>query len=189
MRNYHLFKKNYSELDNSVEKKKIKSNKASLAMFSDFFSNANENGFSTNAMYANFKDQIVATIDVYSPKVDITLDVYELKPSSQIGRDFVLLGFKKYIQNCYRRVFKEFLNILITTSIFFVVGITLIIASFALLPLLNNLQWPFYLVQTMGTVLVWQFVGFWAFEFSSHYKTLNRLKQIENIEFVFKKWE
>jgi len=191
MRKFHLFprKKDENRPSGSHLENKGKDGKAHVGMFSDFFTSVNTDMFCTNSMYAGFKEQVISTVDVYSPKVEITLDVYETKLSTDFNREFLKLGFKKYIHACYERAWREYINELLQVTVFLLVGIAVIIIGYGLKKLFSPLEWPTYLITNLGTVLVWQFVGFWAFEYSGHKKELDRLKQVENIKYNFKKWD
>lgn len=188
MRKFHLFpRKKDKETPKHTFDYKGKDGKAKVGMFSDFFTSVNTDMFCTNAMYSAFKEQVISSIDVYSPKIDIELEVYETKLSTDFNREFLKLGFRKYIEACRERARREYVNELLQVSFFAVVGIIVIIIGFALQPIVP--AWVWHLVTNLGTVLLWQFVGFWAFEYAGHKRELDRLQQVQNIKYEFKKWD
>jgi len=184
MKNFSLFIKNKNKKNKHYSKNK---GPVTVPMFSDFFSSTSNDMFVTNAMYSSFKESILSTIDIYHPKSDITISVFEEKQSDEEKREIVEIGFKKYIEACYLKAWREWLNGLITVSIFAIVGILVIILGFGLKKLTP--EWVFHLITNLGTVLLWQFVGYWAFEYAGQKRELDRLKQVENIKFIFKRWE
>lgn len=184
-RMFYLFPRKRN--DSSRGKDKGVDGKAKVAMFSDFFSNVNDNLFVTNGLYAGFKEQVLSSIDVYSPKVAITMHIYETKQSSEFNRDFLTLGFKKYVEACFDRTWREYISELVHVTMFALIGVLIIFLGFFFSN--NNPDWVTYIITNFGTVLIWQFVGFWAFQFSGYKKDLDRLKQMETIKFEFMKWE
>jgi len=189
MRNYRLFigKEDRNRKSGRLFVSKKKEGNVRVAMFSDFFSDVSDDMFCTNSMYADFKDSIISSIDVYSTKDEITLDIYESKESDEEKRDLLRIGFNKYINACYQKIRQESMNELMQVSVFAVVGILLIILAFGLKPIVP--EWVMYCISNFGTVLIWQFVGYWAFEYSGQKRAWDRLKQIEAISYQFQKWE
>jgi len=189
MRNYRLFLRNRNDEEETgiPVYAKSKNGVVNVAMFSDFFSSISDDMFCTNSMYSDFKDAILSTVDVYNTKDVITLDIYEKNESSEYTRELLQIGFRKYAHALYLKARQELIDELTTVSIFVVVGVLLIIIAYGLGPFIPT--WALYLISNIGTVLLWQFVGYWAFEYADQKHTMDRFKQIENIKYEFKKWE
>jgi len=189
MRNYSLFFRNKDTKTSPLDLFRAGSGSetVSVAMFSDFFCGMSDNMFCTNSMYSDFKDSVIASIEVYSPKEEILLSIYESSESEEDKRDMLLIGFNKYIRAYYQKLRREYLTEIFQVSFFFVVGFLLIILGYSLEGTIPN--WFMYCITNFGTVLIWQFVGYWAFEYAGQKRTLDRLEQIENLRYDFRKWE
>jgi len=188
MRNYSLFLKNKNRKSfGKGADVKSETGTTTVAMFSDFFSDVSDDLFCTNAMYSDFKDAVISSIEVYSPRENIVLNIYETKESDEDKRAVLQIGFSKYIHACYQKVRHECMQELLQVSFFMVVGILLVILGYKLESVVPN--WMMYCITNFGTVLIWQFVGFWAFEFNGQKREWDRLAQIEEIQYEYRKWE
>jgi len=186
MKSIFLFRKNKDKKKKALYSSR-KDKNISVAMFSSFFNQVNDDMFCTNQMYSAFKDELLSTIEIYHPKAEITVSIYEEKQSNDSTRNMLQIGFRKYINALYQKSLQGFVNQLITISIFMIVGILLVYFAYQIRP--NIQEWLFYVTTNFGTVLIWQFVGYWAFEYADQKRELLRFKQLENIQYEFKKWE
>jgi len=155
-------------------------------MFSDFFSNASDDIFFTNAMYAGFLEEVIATINIYNPKEKITIDIYESKVSKEENRELAIIGFRSYVNSLSHKKWLGIIDGLVNVSVFFLLGVFFIYFIYHVDFLTD---WLFCLIQNMGAVLLWQFFGYWAFQHAGQKRELDQLKQIAQIEYNFKKWE
>jgi len=180
-------KKKGIETGGSQFVKRSKDGKVHVAILSDFFGSMSENLFCTNGMYSDFLETVNASVSVCSAKEQIVLDVYENESSTEEMREVMQIGFRRYINACHRKLRSEYVNQLLQVSFFALVGVFLIVLMRGVKP--NIPEWTSVVIEQTGTVLIWQFVGYFAFEHTGQKRELQRLKQIGAMEYSFRKWE
>lgn len=157
------------------------------ALYSDFFTGNSGQIMRSNYDYARFKDEIAATIEPYSPGEDIVIDIYEPAESDEFVRDAALLGFRRYVGACYAGSRKLYLRHMIAMLASLVIGL-LVVYLMSLLPIADKpvIQ---YLLETIASVLVWQCVGYLAYNREGEARQMKRLGQMMQLEFTYKVWE
>ena len=158
-----------------------------VAMFSDFFGNAPANGFCTNIMYAKLKDSLINSVNIYNTNASIIVDVLEKTPSDEQTRELLLIGFRRYLKAYYQKLHSKCLYQLMLMVIFFCVGVTLAYVNKGL-----NLpypEWLHFVFEVVSFGMIWQLAGWFAFEFPSIKRNINRHKQLLHLEYSFKQWE
>ena len=170
-----------------------KQGRAHVAMHSTIFSDVNENILASNSMFADLLNDIQPCIEPYSVKEKIVMDVFETKVSNDFARDTVIIGFKRYVNSCLYGLKKQHLSRFFLFFSFLVFGVLIEFILYFLVQKYVGAEftshWLFKSVEVLGTLFIWQFGGYLAFEFLGERKQLNRYKQIANIEFEFKHWD
>ena len=162
--------------------------KVHVAMFSDFFTSYEKNPLYTNGMYEGFKEEILSSIELYRANEDIKLLVYESEPTDELTHEIVTAGFNKYINQCMRKQFNYLLNRTIIFSSFSLFGVLCIVFATSNIAT-NYAPWLVSCINNMGCVFLWNFLGYFAFEFFGDRRNLKRLKQILIIEYTYRQWD
>ena len=160
-----------------------------VPLYSDFFSSLSENVMCSNAMFNRLKDEIEDSLCVYPTNEQILLSVYVSSASADDStRESVLVGFKKYIMQYLKRNVSALKRSFVTFLSLALFGILIEFLNYNVfsdaLP-----AWVCNLIDVSATVLIWQFVAYLAFEFSKERRNIQRLRQILQIEYVFRHWE
>lgn len=160
-----------------------------VPLYSKFFSSLSENVMCSNAMLHEFLEEIEASLCVYSTNEKVILTVYESSDSADESTlESVLVGFKKYVVQYLKmktaRLKRGFVSFLLLALFGVLVEYLDYIVFPGLLP-----EWVCKLIDISGTVLIWQFVAYLAFDFSQERKIIRRFRQILQIEYVFRHWE
>lgn len=163
-------------------------NRAHVSMFSEFFSDASEVPMYTNGMFEGLKNDIMSSIELNRTREPITMMIYEAKQSDELTREFALVGFKKYISLCVKKKSNYVINQIVVFSMFLVLGVLCIYFSNVLNPGVIR-PWIANCLNNVGCVFLWNFVGYFAFQFNGDKRELQRLKQIRDMDFVFRRWE
>ena len=163
-------------------------NRMSIPLFSDFFSSVTDNVMCTNAMYGNLYKEIESTLSVYSEKEPVSLTVYESSSSGEDLKESIVVGFRKYITQCVDRAKSSFKMHLITFTALCVIGVLIEFLLYGAFPDFLPL-WLQNVLDIVAWVFVWQFAAYMAFEFVKEIKTISRLRQIQQAEFIFRHWE
>lgn len=160
-----------------------------VPLYSRFFSTLSDNVMYSNAAFHALYEEIEASLCVYSINEQIVLTVYESSASSDGSmRETVLIGFKKYIHQYLKRKTAMLKHSFFTFLSFALLAILIEYLNYTVFS--NALsEWVCNLIDVSATVLIWQFVAYLAFEFSQEKKAIRRLKQISQMEYVFRHWE
>lgn len=172
--------------------KRDKEGRVHIALYSELFSNLGEKVLCTNSMYADLKDDISASVEPFSSKEKIAIDVFEPKESSEFDRESAIIGFRRFVNACYSGQRKQHLIHLLVFSLFLLLGLVVEFVLYGLLwdganPTIS--MWVFKSIEIFATVFIWQFVVYLGFEMPGEIKTLRRLSQIASVDFEFKHWE
>ncbi len=160
-----------------------------VPLYSRFFSSISENVMCSNVMLKEFMEEIEASLNVYSTDERVLLTVYESSDSADDEtRESVLVGFKKYAAQYLKRktamLHRSFLSFLLLALF----GVLIEFLNYNVFAGILS-EWVCNLIDISATVLIWQFVAYLAFDFSQALKDIQRLKQILQIEYVFRHWE
>lgn len=159
-----------------------------VPMFSDFFAGAETSPLYTNGMYEGFKQEIISSVELYKTRDDITMMIYEAEPVNDLSREVVLVGFRKYIAQCVQKQKKYVSKRTVLFSLLAALGVFCIYFSNA--PWAGGIApWVLSCINNVGCVFLWNFLGYFAFEFSGDERELNRLRQIHRMQYSFRKWE
>ena len=167
---------------------KTESVKINVPMFSDFFSRCEKNPLCTNGMYEAFKREVIASVELYKPRQELTLVIYENEPASDLSHEMTLVGFRKYVSLCYKKQKKTLLKRSILFSFLALVGVGCIcFANTIGVSLLDT--WINRCIENLGCVFLWNFLGYFSFEFMGEKRELDRVQQLYKMEYLFRKWE
>lgn len=160
-----------------------------VPLYSRFFSSISDNVMCSNIMLKEFMEEIEASLSVYSANEQVLLTVYESSDSADENtRESVLVSFKKYAAQYLKRktalLNRSFLSFLLLALF----GILIEFLNYNVFSGILS-EWVCNLIDISATVLIWQFVAYLAFDFSQALKDIRRLKQILQIEYVFRHWE
>lgn len=159
-----------------------------VPLYSNLFTSMGENILCTNSMYANLRNDIQVSVDIYPPDEKITLDVFEPGQSSDFDRERVILGFRRYINACYSNFRREHRTRLLLFSAFLFIGVFIIFAKYVLISS-NTATWIGACMETTGCLFIWQLMGYLAFTLPGEIRMLKRYYQLLNLDFSFKTWE
>lgn len=169
-----------------------KDGRVHVVMYTSIFHDASQNLLASNSMYANLLTDLQPCVEPYSPKEKIMVDVYETKPSDEFARDLVVVGFRKYVNSCLTGLYRQHLSRFLLFFSFLLVGIAIEVILYAIPGMAEGNILPFWLFKTievLGTLFIWQFGGYLAFEFFGERKNAARYKQLAEVEFTVKQWD
>lgn len=159
-----------------------------IPCYTSFFSEMGGTVMRSYSDYSKFSNEISASLEPFKVHDPIVVDIFEINPSTDFDRETAIIGFRRYISACYAVSRRNFLGRQILFSTFLILGIIIISLLYGVFSSVFQ-PWLFYCIETIGTVFIWQFAGYLAFERRTERKNLIRLKQMITLEFDFKKWE
>lgn len=160
-----------------------------VPLYSSFFSSITKNVMCSNVMFQAFMEEIKASLSVYSTEERVLLTVYESSDSADDDtRESVLVGFKKYAAQYLKRKSALLNRSFLSFMLLALFGVLIEYLTYNVFPGVLS-EWICNLIDISATVLIWQFVAYMAFDFSQSLKSIRRLRQILQIEYVFRHWE
>lgn len=162
--------------------------KVHVAMYSKLFSESAVLPLWSNSMYQSLRYDIENSIDLFNTREKIMMDIYETGESTDLDRERALIGFHKYMKDCYLGSKRQNTAHLLLFLVFLLLGLALIFLLYSLCPQWIP-QWIFILMDTVAAVFIWQFVGYMAFEYPVERKKMRRIRQIIGLEFTFHHWD
>lgn len=157
-------------------------------LYTDFFTRYAQQMFCTNSMYAQFRSELLSTVEMYDPKERVVVTVFDSDDLEEEDRELALMGFRRYVGACYAGRLRQMMLQLCLFTAFLVVGVALVLFLHALRPSFLP-EWAEYLLDAVSGVFIWQFVGYFAFEFSGNRKDLRQLERMRDLEYEFRHWE
>lgn len=159
-----------------------------IPCFTSFFSEMGGTVMRSYSDYSKFRNEISASLEPFKAHDPIVIDIFERTPSSEFDRETAIIGFRKYISACYAVSRRNFLRRHFLFTSFLILGIIIITLLFGVFSSVLP-SWLFYCIEAIGSVFIWQFAGYIAFERHAEKKNLTRLKQMITLNFQFKDWE
>ena len=189
-RGFSLFGSSEEELYQSqfsASVKRDENGRIHTPLYSSFFADSDGLIMRSNYDYGLFRDELLATVEPYSPKENVVVDLFETSDSDPIVREATVLGFKRFVSACYSAKKRLYRRHLIMMLISLVIGIISVYTAwtykFDAFPLAT------YLLETVAAVLLWQCIGYFAYSRDAEIIMLRRLAQILRLEFNFRHWE
>lgn len=156
-----------------------------VSVFTNFFTDPKERRIHTNLEYSNFRNDIEATLGTLDTNEQVIMDIFESQESDETDREIAIIGFRKYVSSCYLAARQQYIKHIKLFSSFLLIGSLIIFLLYGIPhPALS--EWLKKLLEIFGTVMVWQFVGYMAFERHKELKDLRRLSQIMHVKFDFR---
>lgn len=168
---------------------RAKDGRVHIAMHSNIFSEVKHNLIASNSMYADLLNDIQASVEPYSTKEKITIDLYETEKTDEFTKDSVIVGFRKYVNGCLYSLRKQHLFRFSLFGSFLLIGILIEFILYGVIGYGNMSDWVFKSIEVLGTLFIWQFGGYLAFEFLGEMKNIYRYKQALEIEFNVRQWD
>lgn len=187
--------KNKVAINNKLPIHRDENGAVHVVMHNNIFADVGTTLLASNSMYASLLDDIQPCVEPYSTNEKIVLDIYETRQSDDFSREVVITGFKKYITSCLSGLIRQHIGRFFLFFSFLLVGLLIEFILYGVIgPSLSatnpeiTINWIFKSVEVLGTLFIWQFGGYLAFEFLGERKQIKRYKQIANVDFNIKEW-
>lgn len=162
--------------------------RAHVSLYTRFFSDLTGNFLCTNQMYQDLKKDLLSSIELVSVKRQIVFEIFEPSESDELNREVSIVGFRRFLNANLALEAQRAKNRFILFSIFMLLGVLIVFFLFGIKPSFLS-EWAAKCIEIVGTVFVWQFVGYMVYEFQEVRMQIRRLQQMIKAEFCFKKWE